>query len=231
MLKLGRQTQIKAKGSEHPVRVCDVLGIAGRHRLFLSEAVDVLVPLREQILVSYAIVEGAHLSGDVLRGRIIKLSTRSAEVKLESRVPAFANIKMHIFDAKGGELPGAAYAKVLEASAGVDAATALSFTSLSPEIEQFFRGLLGHGSQVDNAAASAAPTVSDTVSPKPLDEAAPAPVEGDLASAAHAMAAPAAVADESTAAVASSIAADMPHAVEKAAEKKKPSWLRSLHRS
>jgi hypothetical protein len=168
----------------------------------------------------------------VLRGRIIKLSTRSAEVKLESRVPAFANIKMHIFDAKGGELPGAAYAKVLEAAARADAATALSFTSLSPEIEQFFRGLLGQGSQVDNAAASAAPTASDAVSPKPLDEAESAPVaEGDLASAAHAMAAPAAVADESTAAVASSVAADMPHSVEKAAEKKKPSWLRSLHRS
>ena len=37
MLKLGKQTAIKAKGIEHPVTVSEVLGIAGRHRLVLPE--------------------------------------------------------------------------------------------------------------------------------------------------------------------------------------------------
>jgi adenylate cyclase len=140
-LKLGKQTAIKAKGIEHTLTVCDVLGIGGRHRLFLSQFADTLVPLAQEIPFTYAVVEGSHLGGETLHGRFTKLSHKQAQVHLEHPTPAFTNLKIHVIGSQSGELPGAVYAKVLEAaSSGVEAS--IRFTSVSPAIEAHFSSLV-----------------------------------------------------------------------------------------
>ena len=93
-LKLGKQTAIKAKGIEHPVTVCEALGIGGRHRLFLSETTDETVAMPQPINIIAAIVEGSHLSGDLVKGRLTMLSAKQAEAELEVPVPALANLKI-----------------------------------------------------------------------------------------------------------------------------------------
>ena len=65
-LKIGKQMAIKAKGIEHPVTLFEVLGIGGRHRLYLTETSDVLVPLASEIPFSYTLRRG--LSSQ--RGRV-----------------------------------------------------------------------------------------------------------------------------------------------------------------
>jgi len=142
-VKLGKQTAIKAKGIEHPVTVCEVLGIGGRHRLFLSETTDEMVSLPQPISVLATVVEGSHLSGDMVKGRLTKLSLKQAEAELERAVPALANLKIGVLNAEDGEIQGAVYGKVLGSGNGVSASTLIRFTSLSPEIEAFFRGALG----------------------------------------------------------------------------------------
>lgn len=150
VVRLGKQTAIKAKGIEHPVSVCEVLGIGGRHRLFLSEPTDVLVAPAGAISINCTVVEGSHLSSETLKGQITKLSSKRAEATLEAAVQAFANLKMQVFDPQGQEITGALYGKVLEAgSAGT---AAIRFTSMSPEIEAYFRGLV---------STSTSPTSSD----------------------------------------------------------------------
>ena len=142
-LKLGKQTAIKAKGIEHPVTVCEALGIGGRHRLFLSETTDEMVALPQPINIIAAIVEGSHLSGDLVKGRLTMLSAKQAEAELEVPVPALANLKINVFDGEGGEIQGAVYGKVLGSGNGTSTATLIRFTSVSPEIEVFFRSILG----------------------------------------------------------------------------------------
>ena len=44
ILKIGKQMDVEAKGIEHPVTLCEVLGIEGPHRLFLPETTEALVP-------------------------------------------------------------------------------------------------------------------------------------------------------------------------------------------
>jgi hypothetical protein len=141
-LKLGKQTAIKAKGIEHPVTVCEVLGTGGRYRLVLPETDDALVPLAEEIPFNCAVVEGSHLGSDTLRGHFTSLSLKQAEARLETPVADFTNLKMHVIGKKGHELPGALYAKVLETASGDKPAVSIRFTSMGPEIEAYFRGLL-----------------------------------------------------------------------------------------
>jgi PAS domain S-box-containing protein len=141
-LKLGKQTAIKAKGIEQPVTVCEVLGIGGRYRLVLPDADDAVVPLAEEVAFNCGVVEASHLGSDTLRGHFTKLSLRQAEVRLETPVADFTNLKMHVIGKHGHELPGALYAKVLETTPGEKTTVSIRFTSVGPEIEAYFRSLL-----------------------------------------------------------------------------------------
>jgi len=142
ILSIGKQNEVEAKGIEHPVTVFEVLGIGGRHKLFLPEMAEALVPLAEESPLRYAIVEGAHLSEEMFKGSFTKLSAKQAEARLENPVPALSNLKMHLIDADGREIPGALYGKVVEAVPGGSMGFSIRFTSMSPEVATFLHGLL-----------------------------------------------------------------------------------------
>jgi adenylate cyclase len=141
ILKIGKQMEVKAKGIEHPVTLSEALGIGGPHRLFLPETAEVLVPLTEEIPVSYEIVEGNHLGGKVFKGSLTKLSRKGAEARLENPVPTLSNLKMHLIGAEGQEMPGALYGKVVGTVPGSSTGFSVRFTSVPPEIETLLRGL------------------------------------------------------------------------------------------
>ena len=61
-LKIGKQMQVKAKGIEYPVTLYEVLGIARPYHLFLPETTDALVPLTEEVPLTYEIVEANYLT-------------------------------------------------------------------------------------------------------------------------------------------------------------------------
>jgi hypothetical protein len=49
------------------------------------------------------------------------------------------NLKMHLLDAAGAELPGALYAKVVGLPTADGSDTTIRFTSMSPEIRAYLR--------------------------------------------------------------------------------------------
>jgi adenylate cyclase len=134
--KIGKQMEIKAKGIEHPVSVSEALGIGGRHKLFLSETAEALVPLAQEIPLRYAIVEGSHLSGDMFKGSLTKLSPKQAEARLETPVPDWSNLKVHLIGADGLEVPGTLYGKVVGMVAGNAGAFYLP-SSCRPRLRRF----------------------------------------------------------------------------------------------
>ncbi len=136
-----------------------------------------MLPLAEEIPFNCAVVEGSHLSSETLRGHFTKLSLKQAEARLETPVADFTNLKMHVIGKKGHELPGALYAKVLETTSGDKPTVSIRFTSMGPEIEAYFRGLLPAHDEV-------AQPVYRTLAGTP--EQPRAEVEGSLASAADA---------------------------------------------
>jgi PAS domain S-box-containing protein len=145
MLKIGRQTEIRAKGFEQPVTVSEVLGIGGRHKLSLAQPRETLVALAAEVLVSYSIADGIRFNGEVLKGSLTKLCAKRAEVRLEAPVPIFSNMEMLLTDPEGKPVAGSLYCKVVGEVADGDQEFSVHFTSMSPEAETFIRGLLGNG--------------------------------------------------------------------------------------
>jgi PAS domain S-box-containing protein len=137
ILKIGKQIEIKAKGVEHPINLAEILGIEGPHKLFLPQTAEVLVPLAQAISFKYAVVEGAHLSEGMFRGRLLKLSAKAAEARLENPVPKFSNLEIHLTGTEGQEIPGVLYGKIVEPVGGSRTDFYIRFTSISPEIETF----------------------------------------------------------------------------------------------
>jgi PAS domain S-box-containing protein len=140
ILKIGKQMDVEAKGIEHPVTLCEVLGIEGPHRLNLPETTEALVPLAVEIPFRYAIVEGDRLSGEMFKGRLTKLSRTGAEACLENPIPTLSGLKMYVLGTEGEEIPGTLYGKVVGRAPGSSTRFSIRFTSMSLEIRTFLAG-------------------------------------------------------------------------------------------
>jgi adenylate cyclase len=162
ILRIGKQMEIKAKGIEHPVTVSEALGIGGRHKLYLFETAEVLVPLTEELLLRYAIVEGSHLGEERHKGCLTKLSLKQAEARLENPVAAWSNLKLHLIGSNGKEIPGYLYGKVVQTISGDSTCCSIRFTSMSPDIDAFLRSLLANSS---GATARSAPDAPQALEP------------------------------------------------------------------
>ena len=138
-LRIGKQLEVRAKGIEHPVSVCEALGLGRPHKLSLPNAVESLMPPTNAISLRYSLAEGDDPAGRLLEGSLTKLSRREAEARLECPVPISSKLAMHVFDTSGAEIPGVLYARVSEALPGSSADVLITFMSMSPEIRWFLR--------------------------------------------------------------------------------------------
>jgi PAS domain S-box-containing protein len=144
ILKVGRHREVMAKGIETPIGLYEVLGIRGSYKLSLPDAVEVLAPLAEPLQLSYELVEASEAGGKPGKGRLTKLSAKSAEAHLDKPVPDLCNLKIRLIAKDGKEVPGTLYAKAVGTGAGngKDAPVSIRFTSVPPEADAFLRGLV-----------------------------------------------------------------------------------------
>jgi adenylate cyclase len=143
MLKIGKQMEVRAKGFEQPVTVSEVVGIGGPHKLALVQTRETPVAVTEEIPVSYFLAEGSQLNAEILKGSLTKLSSKWAEVRLESPVPIFSNLEMLLTGTDGKRVDGSLQCKVASAVAHSNKRFLVHFTSMSPAVETFIRGLVG----------------------------------------------------------------------------------------
>ena len=123
----------------------DVRDIGGKHKLFLPDTEDALVPLPHEVPLRYTVVEGDHLGGVMFKGSFVKLSAKAAEARLENPVAPLSNLNMHLIDSNGKEIAGVLYGKVVGALPESSTRFSVRFTSMSPEIGAFLQAVLrGH---------------------------------------------------------------------------------------
>jgi hypothetical protein len=148
--------EVRAKGVEYPVVLFEILGIGGKYKLALGEAVDMPVELTDEIPILYEVVESSQVGGALSRGVLTKISLKVAEARLADPVPPLSNLKLHIIGDDGMQIPGSVYGKVLGTVPKTSNGATIRFTSIPPEIEIFFRGLVAtdrSGRPVDSAAS------------------------------------------------------------------------------
>src|SRR5215468_368363 len=170
ILKPGKQVEVKLKGIEHPVTIYEVLGIGGSYKLLLPDASEDLVSLADEILLRYEVVEASQTGGEMSKGALTKVSRKAAEVRLETPVATFSNLKMRLIGSKGEEMPGTLYGKVLGAASGEGEYFSIHFTSVSPEIETLLRALTATSPGPEEKAAPAKDRCS-AAGPKPAPQA------------------------------------------------------------
>ena len=140
MLKIGKQMEVRAKGFEQQIALCEVLGIGGPHKLTLYQSADTLVDMTDPIALTCLILEGELQSEETFRGRFLKLSPKQGEARLEKGVPVLSNLKLRLMGEDGQELAGALFGKVVSTGSGGKSEVLIHFTSMSREIETFLGG-------------------------------------------------------------------------------------------
>jgi adenylate cyclase len=142
ILRIAQQMKIEAKGIDGPITLYDVRGIGGGHNLFLPEEEETLVPLREGIPLLYTFLEGKYLSGTVCTGSLVKLSSKGGEIRSDTQVSPWSNLRIRFTNFDGKPVPGHLYGKVIRQFSEEPGGFAVQFTSMAPEVSAFFQSLL-----------------------------------------------------------------------------------------
>ena len=133
--------EVTAKGIDQRITLSEVLGIGGRHKLSVPQTEEPLVPLAEEVPFMYALVDGAQLSGETGKGSLTMLAERRAEAHLENAVPTMSNLKMRTRRIRWTRNPGSIELQGRGRLSANSNRYTIHFTSKSPEIETYLRGL------------------------------------------------------------------------------------------
>ena len=137
LLTVSDQLSVVPKGVAVPITLYAVSGIGGAHALCLPTATETLHPLPQALDLRYTILEGKFAGSAMSRGRLVKLTTRTAALHLDQPVAAFSNLKLHLLQPGGEMIPGELFAKVVETCPADACGVVVRFTSI-PEAARTF---------------------------------------------------------------------------------------------
>jgi len=139
---VGGQMAVKAKGLKEPMIAHDLRGVAEPFNLYLQTRSAEMFPLKEEIVVDYFVIDGKAVGDEAFTGSFVALSSKSAGVKANQKVPALTNLKLLVRASSGQWIPGDLYGKVLDAEPPPGATFVVHFTSAPPEVETFVKETL-----------------------------------------------------------------------------------------
>jgi adenylate cyclase len=135
IVRVDETLQIQPKGFQEPITVYEIGGIGGEFNLFVPKKEEVLVVLSQAIPVQYTVLQGKYMGEKVFQGKLVKLSTCSAQICSEYPVELLSNLKMNLVagmeKARG---LGDIYAKVVEISADNPNSFCVRFTGIPAEV-------------------------------------------------------------------------------------------------
>jgi adenylate cyclase len=140
VLRIDAQRDVLPKGSETPLRIYEVGGIAGRFNLALGERESVLVSLALQIPIRYTVLlEGKDVGGKGLEGSVVRLSKNGAEMTLVAPVETLTNLRMNLLDVDEKLTAKNFYGKVIKHPVEKGRTHRIQFTSIPPEVDAYFQ--------------------------------------------------------------------------------------------
>jgi adenylate cyclase len=143
IIKIIGEMEVQPKGVQQPITIYEVGGIAGNYNLYLTkEEEEIFFPLLPAIALKYSVVDGKDISNNVVEAKLVKLSEKAAEVRLDfpetaSLPKPLTNIKINLF--LPSEIPVKSldvYAKVIDKIGETDSFY-IRFTNKPPEIEAY----------------------------------------------------------------------------------------------
>ncbi len=151
IVNINHKNYVQAKGLKEPIAIYDVSGIDEPFNLVLTKEEEILLPLLQSIPLQYVALDGKHIDDTMVRGSILKLSARGAEIQsheLIEMMPApLTNIKLNVFFPDESIASDDIYAKVLTVLPETNCFHA-HFTAKNPQsqlkLDQLYRSLVDH---------------------------------------------------------------------------------------
>jgi adenylate cyclase len=147
---VGKLLEVAAKGVATPVKVYDIKGLGGPHKLFLPVSEERLRTLDEAIPLQYTVLIGKHMTHAMHEGRLVKLSAHAGEVHVDmpvasmpvaSPVASMDDVRMELH-MQGARVAGHVYGKVTDVLSGPGGGFRVHFTSIPPGVVLFFQEVL-----------------------------------------------------------------------------------------
>ncbi|MDZ7959456.1 MAG: adenylate/guanylate cyclase domain-containing protein [Aulosira sp. DedQUE10] len=139
VVRIDGQKQVQPKGVHQPITIYEIGGIGGQYNLYLPKEEEVFLTLPEVINLQYMALDGKHLDGTIMQGKLSKLSLKGAEISIYqdefSMVLApLTNIKLNLLMPNTEVFSEDIYAKVLDQA--TDNSFYIRFTNKPPEVEK-----------------------------------------------------------------------------------------------
>jgi len=132
---VGESRMVRAKGFPAAVRAHDLIGLGGPYRAYVPRTTEPLVDLENPAAVHLTLLDEKHETGEPAVAEIVRLSSREADIRCDTRLPPLTDVKLHGPPAGGPLAPGDHYAKVSFGEHGADGTLRLRFTSTPPRAD------------------------------------------------------------------------------------------------
>ncbi|MFC1824965.1 adenylate/guanylate cyclase domain-containing protein, partial [Thermodesulfobacteriota bacterium] len=141
VLRIDVQRDVAPKGTETPLRIYEVGGIAGDFNLALEDKDPAMIALERQITLRYTALEGKDLGKGGSEGHVVRLSKNRAEVMLKDSFEMMTNIKMNLRDVDQKLSARDFYGKVMKQPGEKGQPYIIYFTSVPPEVDAYFQAV------------------------------------------------------------------------------------------
>lgn len=140
-LRIDGQREILPKGTEAPLRIYQVGGIAGRYNVALEEAPSDWATPAARVPLRYALLAGKASAAAPHETVLARLSKTCAEIVPRGELSAMSDLRMNLIDVDGALAQREFYGKIVRAPAAPGEPAVVRFTSLPPEVDAYFQAL------------------------------------------------------------------------------------------
>lgn len=142
LVRLGREMKLSAKGYAEPINIYEVEGIGDPFNINLPAAEESLKTLNEPVQFKYSVLDGKHMTGATMEGKIVALSSSMALIEVEESMEALTNIRLEFSDLNNSKhgIQGDLYAKAVEQTAN-SAGIKIRFTAVPEDVAEIIRQL------------------------------------------------------------------------------------------
>jgi hypothetical protein len=147
IVEVGEIIQAEMKGVSGQVTIYEVHGLKGPYNLRLKDRSETLVHLDKPINVHLYQIKEKIITATSGASWITQLSEMAATLVHEGELTEWEDVRLHLLDDQGQEIPGKIYAKIIGVKPEGEhlQKASVRFTSVSPETFKFIRQVTGGG--------------------------------------------------------------------------------------
>jgi adenylate cyclase len=115
IVKASRAIEVMPKGFRQPIVLYEVEGIGGNFSRFLAEKkCDESIELKTPVQIGFWEIKEKHVDGELHRGLVIRVASETLDIRSDSWMNIYTDLKIILLDDIGKQLNGEIYAKVTE---------------------------------------------------------------------------------------------------------------------